>query len=63
MTYLYIQACVDMHCNAYNIALRVGNTSAAALHKMFLIPQKLHAGTNLLELKDKLDFTIKMTEH
>jgi hypothetical protein len=52
-----------MHRKAYNIGLQVGNVSIAALHKQFLVARELHAGTNLVELKEELDLDIKMSEH
>lgn len=58
-----MQACVDMHCKAYDVGQQVGNISIAALHKQFLIARQLHSGTNLIQMKDNLDMDIKMLEH
>lgn len=58
-----IQACVDMHRRAYEIALQIGNTSIAALHKHLSIVRKLHSGVNLLFLKDEIEHDLKMAKH
>ena len=51
-----------MHRKGHEIALQVGNTSIAALQKQFLIARQIYAGTNLLDLKEELEYEIKFSE-
>eukprot|EP00956_Cyclotella_meneghiniana_P012724 scaffold18109_cov68-Cyclotella_meneghiniana.AAC.1 len=51
-----------MHKKAYDIGQQLGNTSFASTHQQFLIVRQLHAGTNLLDLKEELEFNIKSIE-
>ena len=51
-----------MHKKAYDIGQQLGNTSFASTHQQFLIVRQLHAGTNLLDLKEELEFNIKTIE-
>ena len=51
-----------MHKKAYDIGQQVGDTSFASIHQQFLIVRQLHAGTNLLDLKEELEFNIKTIE-
>lgn len=53
---------MDMHRKGHEIALQVGNTSIAALQKQFLIARQIYAGTNLLDLKEELEYEIKFSE-
>ena len=51
-----------MHKKAYDIGQQVGDTSFASIHQQFLTVRQLHAGTNLLDLKEELEFNIKTIE-
>eukprot|EP00804_Cyclotella_cryptica_P023399 CCRYP_000531-RA/>CCRYP_000531-RA protein AED:0.03 eAED:0.03 QI:150/1/1/1/1/1/4/75/1330 len=58
-----IQACIDMHRRACKIGLQCGKAFLAALHKQFLIVREMLVGTNLLAIKEEIEFELKMTSH
>ncbi len=58
-----IQACIEMHRRAYELGMQLGNVSISAFHKSFAITRELHAGTNLLSLKEEIEFDMKMAKH
>ena len=58
-----IQACIEMHRRAYELGMQLGNTSISSFHKSFVIARELHAGTNLLRLKEEIEFDMKMAKH
>ena len=58
-----IQACIEMHRRAYELGMQLGNVSISAFHKSFVITRELHAGTNLLSLKEEIEFDMKMAMH
>lgn len=58
-----IQAVNDMHQQAINISLKMGNSSIAALHKIFLTPRLIYAGVYLPKLKECLKREISMHGH
>jgi len=58
-----IQACIEMHRRAYELGMQLGNVSISAFHKSLLIARELYAGTNLLSLKEEIEFDMKMSKH
>lgn len=58
-----IQSVIDMHRKAIDIGYQVGNLSLAAVHKMFYINRKFHAGANLVQLKKELEHDLKSEEY
>lgn len=58
-----IQACIDMHRQAYKIGLQCGKVLLAAFHKQFLVVREMLAGTNLLVVKKEIDLELKMASH
>jgi hypothetical protein len=58
-----LQAVIDMHQQAIDVSLNLGNSSIAALHEVFLIVRKKYAGTNLLEIKEIIVRGMHMQNH
>ena len=52
-----------MHRKGHEIAHQVGNHSIAEMQKLFVISKQFYAGTNLLDLKEEVEYEIKMAEH
>ena len=52
-----------MHRKGHEIAHQVGNYSIAEVQKLFVISKQFYAGTNLLDLKEEVEYEIKMAEH
>jgi hypothetical protein len=58
-----LQAVNDMHQKGMEISLNIGNSPVAALHNVFLSVRRIHAGTNLLKLKEDFEREMKMPDH
>ena len=58
-----IQAVIDMHRKAADIGVQAGNLSVAAFHKMFYVNRHFHAGTNLVQMKEKLEHEFKVEQY
>ena len=58
-----IQACVEMHRQAYDVGLQTGNLSIAGMHKTFAIARGFYTGVNLVRIKDEIDCVSKSQEY
>ena len=58
-----IQAVIEMHRQAYDVALKTGNSSIAGMHKKFIIAREFLAGVNLVRIKDEIECVSKSQEY
>jgi hypothetical protein len=58
-----IQAVIEMHRKAGEIARQIGNLSISALHKIFQVAREFYAGTNLLKWKTDIERDLKEEEY
>ena len=58
-----IQACVEMHRQAYDVGLQTGNLSIAGMHKTFAIAREFYTGVNLVRIKDEIECVSKSQEY